>query len=216
MNVVRTIAECATRSRRAATARSGSCRRWARFHAGHLGALRRRPRRVRHRRRSACSSTRRSSAMPPTSTRIRATRRATSRCRGARASTSSSRPAVEEMYPPGFQTWVDVTELGAILEGEHRPGHFRGVATVCLKLFTIVRPDVAYFGQKDAQQVGDPAHDRATCSCRVELRVVADRARRRRPRALLAQRALSPTSAGAPSRSRARSRRRTPTRRARA
>ena len=62
-------------------------------------------------------------------------------------------PTVGEMYPPGFQTWVDVTELGAVLEGEHRPGHFRGVATVCLKLFTIVRPDIAYFGQKDAQQV---------------------------------------------------------------
>ncbi len=62
-------------------------------------------------------------------------------------------PSVEEMYPPGFQTWVDVQELGAVLEGRHRPGHFRGVATVCLKLFTIVRPDVAYFGQKDAQQV---------------------------------------------------------------
>jgi pantoate--beta-alanine ligase len=57
------------------------------------------------------------------------------------------------MYPPGFQTWVDVTELGAILEGRVRPGHFRGVATVVLKLFTIVRPDRAYFGQKDAQQV---------------------------------------------------------------
>ena len=63
------------------------------------------------------------------------------------------RPSVEEMYPPGFQTWVEVTELGSMLEGEHRPGHFRGVATVCLKLFTIVRPDLAYFGQKDAQQV---------------------------------------------------------------
>ena len=62
-------------------------------------------------------------------------------------------PAVDEMYPPGFQTWVEVTEVGAVLEGEHRPGHFRGVATVCLKLFTIVDPDVAYFGQKDAQQV---------------------------------------------------------------
>jgi len=62
-------------------------------------------------------------------------------------------PPVGEMYPPGFQTWVDVTELGGILEGAFRPGHFRGVATVCLKLFTIVRPDVAYFGLKDAQQV---------------------------------------------------------------
>jgi pantoate--beta-alanine ligase len=62
-------------------------------------------------------------------------------------------PAVEEIYPEGFQTWVEVTELGAVLEGEHRPGHFRGVATVCLKLFTIVRPDRVYFGQKDAQQV---------------------------------------------------------------
>jgi pantoate--beta-alanine ligase len=62
-------------------------------------------------------------------------------------------PSAAEMYPPGYQTWVDVTELGALLEGEHRPGHFRGVATVCLKLFTIVRPEVAFFGQKDAQQV---------------------------------------------------------------
>ena len=57
------------------------------------------------------------------------------------------------MYPPGFQTWVDVEELSRGLEGQHRPGHFRGVATVCLKLFTIVRPQFAYFGQKDAQQV---------------------------------------------------------------
>jgi len=61
-------------------------------------------------------------------------------------------PSAEEMYPPGFQTWVDVTELGSILEGRFRPGHFRGVATVVLKLFEIVRPQRAYFGQKDAQQ----------------------------------------------------------------
>ncbi|MGH3066776.1 MAG: pantoate--beta-alanine ligase [Gaiellaceae bacterium] len=61
-------------------------------------------------------------------------------------------PSDEEMYPPGFQTWVDVTELGSILEGRFRPGHFRGVGTVVLKLFTVVRPDRAYFGQKDAQQ----------------------------------------------------------------
>ena len=62
-------------------------------------------------------------------------------------------PPAEELYPEGFQTWVDVEELGAILEGRFRPGHFRGVATICLKLFNIVRPDRAYFGQKDAQQV---------------------------------------------------------------
>ena len=62
-------------------------------------------------------------------------------------------PSRDEMYPPGFQTWVDVTELGSILEGRFRPGHFRGVATVVLKLFSIIRPSRAYFGQKDAQQV---------------------------------------------------------------
>ncbi len=62
-------------------------------------------------------------------------------------------PSPEEIYPPGFQTWVDVERLAQGLEGDHRPGHFRGVATVCLKLFNIVRPQRAYFGQKDAQQV---------------------------------------------------------------
>ena len=61
-------------------------------------------------------------------------------------------PSSDEMYPPRFQTWVDVTELDSILEGRFRPGHFRGVATIVLKLFTIVRPTRAYFGQKDAQQ----------------------------------------------------------------
>jgi len=62
-------------------------------------------------------------------------------------------PSAQELYPPGFQTWVEVADLGRTLEGAHRPGHFRGVATVCLKLFNIVRPRYAYFGQKDAQQV---------------------------------------------------------------
>ncbi len=59
-------------------------------------------------------------------------------------------PTVEEMYPTGFATWADTEETGA--EGGARPRHFRGVATVCLKLFNIVRPARAYFGQKDAQQ----------------------------------------------------------------
>src|SRR5204862_6309599 len=61
-------------------------------------------------------------------------------------------PSPDELYPAGYQTWVEVEELGSILEGAHRPGHFRGVATVCLKLFNLVRPERAYFGQKDAQQ----------------------------------------------------------------
>ena len=62
-------------------------------------------------------------------------------------------PAAEELYPPGFDTWVEPGELATVLEGAARPGHFRGVATVCAKLFSIVAPDVAFFGQKDAQQI---------------------------------------------------------------
>jgi len=62
-------------------------------------------------------------------------------------------PSVETIYPPGDRTVVEVGELGIRWEGERRPGHFRGVATVCAKLFQIVRPDRAYFGQKDYQQL---------------------------------------------------------------
>jgi len=61
-------------------------------------------------------------------------------------------PTPESMYPPGFQTWVEVERLTRGLEGEVRPGHFRGVTTIVAKLFNAVRPDKAYFGQKDAQQ----------------------------------------------------------------
>ena len=61
-------------------------------------------------------------------------------------------PSAETMYPPGFKTWVEVEGLGEILEGQARPGHLRAVATICLKLFGIVQPDRAYFGQKDVQQ----------------------------------------------------------------
>ena len=59
-------------------------------------------------------------------------------------------PSAQVMYPDGFATWVDVAASGG--EADARPGHFRGVATVCVKLFNLVRPDVAFFGQKDAQQ----------------------------------------------------------------
>lgn len=62
-------------------------------------------------------------------------------------------PAAVELFPPGFDTWVEPGELGEVLEGAARPGHFRGVATVCAKLFSIIGPDAAYFGEKDAQQV---------------------------------------------------------------
>ena len=62
-------------------------------------------------------------------------------------------PTADQMYPAGFQTWVTVEELTRPLEGEHRPGHFRGVATVVAKLFNAMQPDRAYFGQKDAQQL---------------------------------------------------------------
>ena len=62
-------------------------------------------------------------------------------------------PAAFEMYPAGFETIVDVGAVAAPLEGARRPGHFRGVATVVMKLFGILQPDRAYFGQKDAQQL---------------------------------------------------------------
>ncbi|HLG62816.1 MAG TPA: pantoate--beta-alanine ligase [Ktedonosporobacter sp.] len=63
-------------------------------------------------------------------------------------------PPADQIYPPGFVTYVEPTgPLATVCEGAHRPGHFRGVATVVLKLFELVRPQRAYFGQKDAQQV---------------------------------------------------------------
>jgi len=81
-------------------------------------------------------------------------------------------PSAEELYPPGFQTWVEVEQLGRTLEGEFRPGHFRGVATICLKLFNVVRPDRAYFGQKDAQQVAVVKRMARDLDLTVEIRVV--------------------------------------------
>jgi pantoate--beta-alanine ligase len=79
-------------------------------------------------------------------------------------------PPAEELYPEGFATWVEPGDAGA--EGHARPGHFRGVATVCLKLFNIVQPRRAYFGQKDAQQVAVLRRVVRDLDLPVELRVV--------------------------------------------
>jgi pantoate--beta-alanine ligase len=81
-------------------------------------------------------------------------------------------PATDEMYPEHFQTWVEVAGAGGGLEAEARPGHFRGVATVCLKLINIVQPRRAYFGQKDAQQAAVVKQVVKDLNLAVEIRIV--------------------------------------------
>ncbi len=76
------------------------------------------------------------------------------------------------MYPPGFATWVEPAGAALGLEAAHRPNHFRGVATVCLKLLNIVRPQVAWFGRKDAQQVAVVKQLVRDLNLDVEIRVV--------------------------------------------
>jgi pantoate--beta-alanine ligase len=82
-------------------------------------------------------------------------------------------PSAEEMYPAGFATWIEPAGAAEGLEEEHRAGHFRGVATVCLKLFNIVRPEIAWFGRKDAQQVAVLKQLVRDLNVDVEIRVVA-------------------------------------------
>jgi pantoate--beta-alanine ligase len=81
-------------------------------------------------------------------------------------------PDVEEIFPAGYGTWITVDGPAQGLEGSFRPGHFRGVATVCAKLLTIVAPDLAYFGQKDAQQVAVVKQLVRDLNLPVEIRVV--------------------------------------------
>ena len=81
-------------------------------------------------------------------------------------------PSAAEMYPQGFATWVVPEGVADGLEGAHRPGHFRGVATVCLKLFNIVRPQRAWFGRKDAQQVAVLKQMVRDLNLDLEIRVV--------------------------------------------
>lgn len=81
-------------------------------------------------------------------------------------------PSAAEMYPAGFATWIVPEGAANGLEGERRPGHFRGVATVCVKLFNIVRPQRAWFGRKDAQQVAVLKQVVRDLNLGVEIRVV--------------------------------------------
>jgi pantoate--beta-alanine ligase len=81
-------------------------------------------------------------------------------------------PDPAEMYPPGFATWVEPEGVALGLESTARPGHFRGVATVCLKLFNLVRPQLAWFGRKDAQQVAVLKQMVRDLNLDVEIRVV--------------------------------------------
>ena len=81
-------------------------------------------------------------------------------------------PSADEIYPPGFATWVVPEGAGEGLEETYRPGHFRGVATVCVKLFNIVRPQLAWFGRKDAQQVAVLKQVVRDLNLPVEIRVV--------------------------------------------
>jgi pantoate--beta-alanine ligase len=80
-------------------------------------------------------------------------------------------PQNADMYPAGFAFWVEVAAVAESLEGEFRPGHFRGVATVVLKLFNLVQPDVAYFGQKDYQQTAVIRRMVADFNLPIEIRV---------------------------------------------
>jgi pantoate--beta-alanine ligase len=81
-------------------------------------------------------------------------------------------PSIDEMYSPSARTTVEVTKLQDVLCGRSRPGHFRGVATVVLKLFNIVQPDLAFFGQKDAQQVAIIRRMIADLNVPIALRVL--------------------------------------------
>jgi pantoate--beta-alanine ligase len=81
-------------------------------------------------------------------------------------------PDVNEMYPNGFATSVDPGPIGEVFEGAIRPGHFNGVATVCTKLFSTFEPELAFFGEKDAQQVAVLKRIVADLNVPVELRVV--------------------------------------------
>ena len=192
--VVRTRAELRDAPRRGRRARSGLVPTMGWLHDGHRALIAAGPRRQRDdgrddlRQPAPVQRGRRLHAVPAQrGTRPRDRAR-------PRASTSSSRPTVDEVYPPGFDTAVSVGAVAQPLEGAARPGHFDGVATVVAILFDLVGAERAYFGQKDAQQVmviRQMARDLAIADRGHRL---PDGPRAGRPRAVVAQR---PPHAGA-------------------
>ena len=143
VRVVRTIAEAREELAPLRGGTIGLVPTMGALHDGPSGAPARGSRRERDRRHEPLRQ--------PDAVRRRGRPRSLSARRGSRPRTARASagvdlvfaPSADEMYPPGFQTWVEVTEVGSILEGQLRPGHFRGVATVVLKLLAIVRPDDA-------------------------------------------------------------------------
>ena len=172
MIIVRTIAEL---RRRLATAPAGSTiglvPTMGAFHAGHVALFRTA--------RRECGSVVASLFVNPTQfgdpTDLAAYPR--DEARDARIAADEDidmlfAPPVEEIFPDGYGTWITVDGAGEGFEADFRPGHFRGVATVCAKLFTIVAPQVAYFGQKDAQQVAVVTQMARDLNLPIAIRVV--------------------------------------------
>jgi pantoate--beta-alanine ligase len=173
VRIVRTVAEVrdALREPRARGERIGLVPTMGAFHAGHLALLR---------------AARQSSDVvvvslfvnpaqfnaPDDLARYPRDEAADARAAGAEGVDLLFAPEADELYPPGFDTWVEPGALATLLEGAARPGHFRGVATVCTKLFAIVGPDAAWFGQKDAQQVAVVKRVVADLNLPLEIRVV--------------------------------------------
>ncbi len=154
MRILRGIAEMreALREARARGSRIGLVPTMGALHAGHLSLVRAA--------REACDVVVVSVFVNPTQFNLAADLERYPRDEAADARLAETAgadllfaPPAEELYPAGFDTWVEPGTLANILEGEVRPGHFRGVATICTKLFAIIGPDVAFFGRKDAQQV---------------------------------------------------------------